>query len=215
MSKTIIKTVTEPSFSENTYLVYSQGSDQCAVIDPGLDPAAILHALENASLVPDAILCTHGHLDHIAGITELKRKFPNCPVYIGEKDADKFANPRGNLSADFGLAITVQNADKTVKHGDVVSAAGLNFEVREAPGHSAGHVVYLLNSDDATPAALFCGDVLFANSIGRSDFYDGDSARLIESIQTQILTLPDNTIVYSGHGPETTVGKERVYNPFF
>ena len=213
-----IQTISDPMMDQNAYIVNLEGSSECVVIDPGMSGAELVSTLESQQLKPVAILCTHGHFDHIWGVDALRKAFPGIPTYIGAKDADKFENPRGNLSVDFDIPTSIPAAEKTVSHGDKLSLAGLEFEVRETPGHSAGHVIYILRENLPTGAVktmVFCGDVLFAGSIGRSDFYDGNTDELINSIKTQILTLPDNTIVYSGHMRSTTVERERIYNPYF
>ncbi len=217
MSKTLVKCVSDSQFGENTYLLHKENNSSCVIIDPGLEPEIIIDSLEQNQLTPVAILCTHGHLDHVAGITVLKKKYPDCPVYIGELDADKLGNPRGNLSADFGFSIVVQPADKLLKDGDTLSIGSMEFEVRLTPGHSAGHVTYIEKSDQSPDSTLlvFCGDVLFCEGIGRSDFYDGDSTALIDSIETKLLVLPPQTRVFPGHGPETTIEHEKIYNPYF
>ena len=203
---------------QNAYIVNLDGSSECVVIDPGMSGGEVVAALESQQLKPVAILCTHGHFDHIWGVDALRKAFPDVPTYIGAKDADKFENPSGNLSVDFDIPTSIPAAEKTVSHGDKLSLAGLEFEVRETPGHSAGHVIFILRDNanaDAVKTIVFSGDLLFAESIGRSDFYDGNSDELINSIKTKILTLPDDTDVYPGHMEKTTVGHERVYNPYF
>jgi glyoxylase-like metal-dependent hydrolase (beta-lactamase superfamily II) len=133
-------------------------------------------------------------------------------LVIGAGDAGKLISPRSNLSAIFGLPVTSPPADVTVEEGNVYSAAGFDLEVLAIPGHSTGHVVFLWKTHD--PHIAFVGDVIFAGSIGRTDFPDGDFEALAEGIRTKLYTLPDSTILYSGHGPATTVGKEKRHNPF-
>ena len=203
---------------QNAYIINLEGSSECVVIDPGMADEELVSTLKSQQLKPVALLCTHGHYDHIKGVTALREAFPGVPTYIGVKDADKFGSPRLNLSRDFDEPTSFPDAEKTVSHGDVLSLAGLEFEVREAPGHTAGHVIYILREDlpyGGVKTMLFCGDVLFAGSVGRTDFYDGNTEKLINSIKTQILTLPDDTIVYSGHSKTTTVEREKIYNPYF
>ena len=213
-----IQIIRDDAMDQNAYIVNLEGSSDCVVIDPGMSGERLVSTLQSQQLTPAALLCTHGHFDHIWGVKHLRKAFPGVPVCIGAKDADKFENPNGNLSVHFDMSQSIPAAEKTVSHGDVLSLAGLEFEVRETPGHSAGHVIYILRDDsdpDAVKTMAFCGDVLFAGSIGRSDFYDGNSEELINSIKTQILTLPDDTLVYPGHGLETSVRIEKIYNPYF
>jgi glyoxylase-like metal-dependent hydrolase (beta-lactamase superfamily II) len=199
-------------FDENSYIVQLAVRSDCIVFDPGLEPALILSYLDEHALVPAAILCTHGHSDHIAGNAALKRRWPECPLVIGTGDAPKLTDPQLNLSAAFGVSLVSPPADRTVDDGDRFEAAAIELDVLAAPGHSVGHVVFLCRQ--ATPWRLFGGDVLFRGSIGRSDFPDGDFDALRRAIHDKLFTLPDDTIVYPGHGPETTIGREKRGNPF-
>ena len=137
----------------------------------------------------------------------LKERWPDCPLMIGHGDAPKLTDAQLNLSARYGRAIISPPADRTVRAGDRVSAAGFDLEVREIPGHSAGHVVFVWK--DNTPNLVFVGDVIFLGSVGRADFYDGDIDQLAAGIRAKIFTLPDDTIFLPGHGPATTVGQEK------
>lgn len=208
---TILTVVSEP-FDENTYIAFHGGSDRCLVVDPGFDPQRIFATLDEQGLVPVAILCTHGHADHIAGNASLKQRWPDCVLYIGEGDADKLVDPAANLSAGFGINLVSPRADQTLREGDRLALAGFEFTVRETPGHSSGHVVFI--AEGVQPPFVFGGDVLFAGSIGRTDFPDGSFEGLKSSIHEKLFNLPDDTIVYSGHGPTTTVGREKATNPF-
>lgn len=182
------------------------------MVDPGLEPGKVIAYLDRNGLVPEAVLLTHGHSDHIAGCGAVKQRWPECPLVIGVNDAAKLTDPRANLSASFGFDLTVPPADVTVVHGQRYSAAGLEFEVREIPGHSAGHVVFLL--DDHAPPWVLVGDVIFAGSVGRTDFPDGDFEKLAQGIHRELFTLSDKTVLLPGHGPATTVGREKQTNPF-
>lgn len=199
-------------FGQNCYVAQIEGRTDCVVVDPGLEPDKIIDYLDANSLTPAAILNTHGHSDHIGGNAALKQRWPACPVVIGQADADKLTNPQKNLSAMFGAAVVSPPADATVAEGQVYSAAGFDLEVREIPGHSVGHVVFVCTAHD--PPMVFVGDVIFADSIGRSDFPDGDYRQLVEGIHQKLFTLPDETVLLPGHGPETTVGREKHSNPF-
>jgi glyoxylase-like metal-dependent hydrolase (beta-lactamase superfamily II) len=211
MPRLQIASIVSLPFAENTYVLHLEGRDDCVVIDPGLEPAKILGYLERAGLTPAAILITHGHGDHIGGNAALKERWPNCPLLIGAGDAPKLTDAELNLSAGFGVAVTSPPADGLLREGDVYEAAGMAFEVRETPGHSIGHVIFIYRSE---PTEVFGGDVLFAGSVGRVDIPDGDFEVLAQSIRTKLYTLPDDTIVLPGHGPTTTVGREKRTNPF-
>ncbi|MFZ5829081.1 MAG: MBL fold metallo-hydrolase [Planctomycetota bacterium] len=199
-------------FEENAYLVYAADAEGVVVVDPGLEPLRIVSEIERIGRRPAAVLNTHGHGDHIAGNAELKRRWPDCPIVIGEHEAHKLTDPTANLSEAFGLAFTSPPADRTVADGDFFEAAGLRIGVREIPGHSAGHVVYVI--DDLKPLHVLVGDVIFAGSVGRTDFFDGSFSQLAAGIRSKLFSLPDDTVLWPGHGPPTTVGEEKRSNPF-
>jgi glyoxylase-like metal-dependent hydrolase (beta-lactamase superfamily II) len=199
-------------FDENTYIAHVPGRDDCIVFDPGFEPDAIFEYLEKHGLTPAAIVCTHGHADHIVGNSALKDRWPECPLVIGRGDAAKLTDPELNLSAAFGASLVSPPADRTLDEPDRFEAAGLELDVLEAPGHSAGHVVFLCRQTQ--PWRVFGGDVLFRGSIGRTDFPDGDFDALRAAIHDKLFTLPDDTIVLPGHGPATTIGQEKRTNPF-
>jgi len=205
-------TVVSPPFEENCYIAWQTGRSDCLIIDPGLTPDEIIEAVEQRGLLPAAILNTHGHSDHIAGNAALKARWPDCPLVIGAGDAPKLTDPVLNLSAPFGFRLISPEADLLVRHGEVYSAAGFDLAVREIPGHSIGHVVFIWEASQ--PQVVFGGDVLFAGSVGRTDFPDGNAEQLISGIRRYLYTLPDDAVVLPGHGPETTVGREKRSNPF-
>lgn len=202
--------VTMP-LEENTFVAWLEGRRDCVVVDPGLEPQKIVRFLNEQALQPVAMLITHGHGDHIGGIRDLRETWPDCPIVIGAEDAPKLTDPVENMSASFGVPITSPPADVLLREGDMYEAAGMSFDVREIPGHSIGHVVYLCRH---TPLYVFGGDVLFAGSVGRCDLPRGSFKKLAEGIRNKLYTLPDETIVLPGHGPATTIGEEKRSNPF-
>lgn len=206
-----IHTIVSSPFQENTYVVWLPGRREAIVIDPGLEPELILDLLRTEELTPEVILNTHGHGDHIGGNRELKRVYPNAPLIIGVNDGPLLTDAHENLTALFGAPITSPPADRLVREGDVVEAAGLLLEVLDIPGHSPGHVVFVHRS---APCVVFGGDVLFRGSIGRCDFPNSNGPLLLQGIRDKLFALPDDTIVYPGHGPVTTVGREKRFNPF-
>ncbi len=207
-----IETIVSPLFAENTYIAWRRESTACIVVDPGIDPDSILARIAEKSLHPDAILNTHGHADHIAGNSAMKAAFVDCPLIIGAGDAYKLTDPEANLSAGYGLALMSPPADELVNEPDQRTWAGIEVNVLDTPGHSAGHVVFLVKGQ--SPWIVFGGDVLFQGSIGRTDFPDGSFDDLRRSIHEKLFTLPEDTIVYTGHGEPTTIGEEMRTNPF-
>ncbi len=211
-SPPIIRAVTSTLFEENAYLVALPGSRECVIVDPGLDPDLIIEAVEEEGWTPVAILNTHGHADHIAGNAAMKERWPAAPLIIGAGDASKLSDPVGNLSDGFGVPLISPPADRTVLEGEVLDLAGIRWTVLDTPGHSSGHVVFV--AKELSPVIVLGGDVLFAGSVGRSDFADSDPQALFDSIRGKLFPLGDDTMVLPGHGPETTVGRERRTNPF-
>ena len=194
-------------FVENCYLVVDERAGECAIVDPGEEAGLILHKLAATSAKPVAIWLTHAHIDHVLGVPRVAAE-TGVPVWLHAADRPLYdAVPE--QAAWFGLAApALPPPDRTFAHGDTVRVGDLAFQVRHTPGHSPGSVSLV------GPGVVLVGDVLFAGSIGRTDLPGGDFDTLIASIERELLSLPDATIVYTGHGPETTVGHERRSNPF-
>ena len=205
-----IQTIVSMPFAENTYVVWREGRTDCVVVDPGTEPDAIVDFLRGQGLTPAAILNTHGHADHIAGNADLKAAFPEAPLVIGAGDEPLLTDPELNVSRAFGFEIVSPPADSLVREGDTLLFAGLTLDIREIPGHSPGHIVYVVW--DA--GLVFGGDVLFRGSIGRTDFPGGSFKTLTAGIREKLYTMPDETVIYPGHGPVTKVGHEKRTNPF-
>jgi glyoxylase-like metal-dependent hydrolase (beta-lactamase superfamily II) len=177
------------------------------VVDPGAEPDRISTLLEAWDATPHAVLLTHAHVDHVGGVAGLVRKY-GIPVYVHAEDLPLYERAADH-GAMFGVAIEPPPApDYWLEHGQDLAFGDLRFAVRHAPGHSPGGVV-LVGAEEA-----FVGDCVFAGSIGRTDLPGGDTATLLRSIREQILTLPPETKLYSGHGPVTTVATEAESNPF-
>lgn len=206
-----VRTIVSEPFEENTYVLWLPGRGDAVVVDPGLEPDLILDFLREQELQVAAILNTHGHADHIAGNARVKAAFPDAPLIIGKNEVALLTDPRANLSAFFDFAIVSPPADRVVAEGDVVESAGLRLEVLDIPGHSPGHVAYLLRGQ---PCIVLGGDILFRGSVGRTDFPGGSMPLLTGGIEAKLYSLPRDTVVYPGHGPATTVGHEMASNPF-
>jgi glyoxylase-like metal-dependent hydrolase (beta-lactamase superfamily II) len=207
-----ILTIESQPFAENSYVVWREGNREAFVIDPGFEPDLICEALADNNLTLAAIVCTHGHVDHIAGNADLKAAYPDAPIFVGTRDAKFLTDPVVNMSAAYGFEVTSPPADRLVSEGDKITVAGFELEVFDIPGHSPGHVVYLVR--EMKPLVVFGGDVLFRGSVGRTDFPGGSFATLKANIQRVLWPLPPDTVVYPGHGPVTTIGHEKKTNPF-
>lgn len=207
-----LRVVVSAPFDQNSYLAWFAGRTDCLLVDPGTEPELLIEEVDRHGLSPAAILITHGHGDHIAGNAACKARWPACPIVIGEHEAAKLTNPVLNLSAAFAMPVTSPPADVLVADEQVVEYAGFRLQVWQIPGHSSGHVVFYWA--DHQPPILFGGDVLFAGSIGRTDFPGGSFEQLAAGIHRRLFTLPDDTVVLSGHGEATTIGQEKRTNPF-
>jgi len=208
------------SWATNCYVVAPSAGEECVVIDPGQDAASgIEDVLREHKLKPAAVLVTHGHVDHIWSV------MPVCgahgvPAYIHPEDRDLLSDPARGLGLAVGKQIfggvTFGEPDdvRELTDSSVLEIAGLNVTVNHAPGHTRGSVTFRTPAEPAAPAVLFSGDLLFAGSIGRTDLPGGDYPTILRSLADVCLPLDDETVILSGHGPQTTIGRERAANPF-
>ena len=203
-----IRTFVASGFAENAYLIWSPGGTHALAIDPG-DAPSIIDTLEDEELQLAAILLTHSHLDHIDGVAHLVRA-TNAPIYL-HPEARLFYDNAAVQAAQFGMRVEPPPPPThELTAGKTLKLAGIELEVRYVPGHAPGHVLLFC----AEAGVAFVGDVVFQGSIGRTDLPGGNYQVLMSSIREQVMTLPEETKLYSGHGPVTTVGDERKFNPF-
>jgi hydroxyacylglutathione hydrolase len=193
-------------FAANCYVVAPAPAAECVIIDPGEDAqAGIEEILERHRLKPIAVLLTHGHIDHVWSVAPVCGA-KDVPAYIHPDDREMLSDP----GKAFGQAIFV----RPLADGDVVTIGGVSFKVRHTPGHTRGSVTFHAVEGPGEAGNLFSGDLLFAGSIGRTDLPGGDYDTILASLARVCLSLPDETVVLAGHGPQTTIGAERAHNPF-
>jgi len=216
----IIETFVLTPFQQNTRVVACEATGQAICIDPGEGSDELVSYIRDNDLTLQAITLTHGHLDHVGGTTDLSAAFPDAEIILHASDEQLYyALPQQPLFFGLGqeqlAAMGMEYAPpprltRNWEHGEIYEVGNLRFFVRHCPGHTPGHVVLA----EETEMKVFVGDCLFSGSIGRTDLPGGSYEQLIESIKNNILSLGDDFTVYSGHGPETTVGREKVSNPF-
>lgn len=205
-----IQTFTGPGFGENAYLAVCPGTGSCVAVDPGGGAGELLRAVETEGLSLEAVFLTHAHLDHIEGVRAVRTRCPDVPIWLHPDDLPLYRGVQ-RQAAMFGLSAEPQpEPTDEIVPGEPLTFGACSFEVRFTPGHAPGHVIFVAPGADLA----LVGDVVFHGSIGRSDLPGGDMRTLMKSIREQVLTLPDRTTLYPGHGPPTTVGHERVGNPF-
>ncbi len=192
----------------NCYLVADEESREAFLIDPADRADELARLIEKEDVRLKGILITHGHFDHVYAVTELAAKY-HVPIYCGEQEAELLANPILNESAAFRREVSVV-ADRLLKDGQKLQLGKTEFTVIATPGHTVGGVCYYAEKEQA----VFSGDTLFFESVGRSDFHTGNERTLMRSIKEQLYVLPDEVIVYPGHGPKTSVGYEKENNPY-
>lgn len=203
-----IETFTLGEWMTNCYVV-ADGT-ACWIVDAGFEPEAMIDYVKRGGLTVEKIILTHAHLDHMAGLSDVHREYPKAPILIHSAEKDFLTDTFLNLSALIGMAIVGPDATGFLEHGQVLNLGSARFEVRYTPGHSPGGITLYCPQHEVA----LVGDALFAGSIGRTDFPTSDHELLMRSIREQLMTLPDETRVLSGHGPETTIGRERRSNPF-
>ncbi len=216
----IIEQLTVTPFQQQTRIVGCEETGKAICIDPGDDAEEILQAIERHGLDLQAIALTHAHLDHVGGVSALKRQRPAAEVIIHALDEPLYLSLREQPGwigiprtqwARLGFEYDEPpRVDRRWQDGEDYEVGRLRFKVVHCPGHTPGHVVLF----EPTERVVFVGDCLFAGSIGRTDLPGGSTEQLMDSLMNKIIPLGDDVVVYSGHGPETTIGRERLTNPF-
>lgn len=203
-----IDTVPLGPLGTNAYVLTAPESQRAVVIDPGMSPAPLLRRVEELEV--EAILLTHAHFDHIAGVDELRKK-KGCPVYLHAAEADWLTTPKLNgslLWPEIGPPVITDPAEYELADGMTLTLLGATLQVLHTPGHSPGSVSFLMGDQ------LFSGDCLFRLSVGRTDLPGGSASDLLDSIHGKLFKLDDGITVYPGHGARTSIGFERNNNPY-
>ena len=202
-----VEVTADRRFGTNSYLVEDDQTHDAVIIDSNLEPDLVIDTARRSGANVRAILLTHTDLDHIAGLHELREAFGDVPIAVHARERNVIEKGEP-LRREFGPLATQHDHVVDLVDGEPYRAGSLEFEVLHTPGHSPGGVTLKIDG------FLFTGDALFASSVGRSDFANSDGAALIEAIKARLLSQPDDMIVYTGHGPATTIGRERKTNPF-
>lgn len=192
----------------NCYIVNREGSKSCLVIDPGEDAEKIAGQIKKNGFDCEGILLTHGHFDHITGVSGLL-SLVGGKVYACEEEREVLSSPQINASVMMGYE-TALEPEVWLRDGQILDVAGITFRVIHTPGHTRGSCCYYAAQDKV----LFSGDTVFMESVGRTDFPTGNERELLDSVRNKILTLPDDVTIYPGHGPKTNVRYEAVNNPY-
>ena len=192
----------------NTYYVYDDETKRGLIVDPADSPDTIIAKADSLSMIPEAILITHGHFDHVLAMNKVREHY-GIKVYAGLTEKQVLHDMAMNLTSSFGMG-QIFDADIYLKDGEEFETAGYHIKAIEVPGHTIGGMCYYFDKQ----GVLFSGDTLFCESVGRSDFSGGSASALCRGIKDKLFILPEHTKVYPGHMDETTIGNEIKYNPF-
>ena len=192
----------------NCYIAYTEDSKRAVVIDPAAASERIMEMLSELSVMPEAVLLTHGHFDHMLAADALRKEY-HIPICLLKEEAELLSDPVKNLSSMFGAAYGI-TADEFLSDGQILPYLGGRFTVIATPGHTVGSCCYYAKEEEI----LFSGDTLFAGSLGRTDFPTAKPAQIHTSIRERLFVLPEDTLVLSGHGEDSTIGEEKAHNPY-
>lgn len=207
-----VKRLVLGALDTNCWVAADDNGGPAVVIDPADDANAILATVGEREVL--ALVLTHKHFDHIGAVRELIAR-TGAPLWVHHDDATDLSSAVGTGGAMFGFTATAPAPDRLLSDGEVLTAGDVRFTVLHTPGHTPGGICLFAQDSTVAPAHLFAGDTLFAGSVGRTDLPGGDARALSRSIATKLVALPADTIVHPGHGPDTTIGRERRVNPFF
>lgn len=200
----IVEHIVVGPIQTNCYMISKEGSKQCVLVDPGAEAERIAAWLQESSKQATAILLTHGHFDHIMGLSALKEKI-RVPVFVAETEKELLLNPDMNCSIiGAGVALGIE-ADRYLADGECFDTAGMKVKILCTPGHTAGSSCYYFEEG----GFVLSGDTVFFESIGRTDLPTGNYSQIMKSIEEKLMTLPEEVLLFPGHGPETTVGYEK------
>jgi len=202
-----IESVTVGPYEVNSLIVWCEDTMEAVLFDPGAEAYRLLARIDKLDLIMRRVIITHGHADHIGEISVVLAG-NKVPLSIHKLDRPKLTDPEKNLSAFIGPPIIAPDADDMIEEGDLIKIGNRSLRAIHVPGHSQGSLCFYGDG------ILISGDTLFNRGIGRTDFPDSNESDLHSAIRTKLYILPEDTVVYPGHGPTTTIGDEREYNPF-